>query len=984
MANCRSCEDIALGEADVFCPNCGAFALPVRLAFVPSAGAVAARERVKLTVSIDDGRTPELDDLRIAVLNATAEGEIIEDVEFGVLQASPEGGGLATVTRLAQPKSVPLSVVAVARRGSHPPAGPILARADFNQPPADLVVLDKILSADALRPNANGGGGSIAVRVRNAGGSTQIYTARLSIPSVAVSSVEVPPELKTPLYCGQVQLLEAWISAAGRRRLTALKGSLDARLVVTFDDGKGPELVRPLTLERHAEAALSIELRSGIRGLAGRRARLGAVAVNSGGASLRIVRVKVRRQGSEQRWDECRLPRTWERPLDPGERIVGEIRPWLTTNGAEGGPDLGAVKTKLEIQLEAQAEGGRMLMSSIVPCDIEVRAKSTFKGRICIDFGTTESAAAISKGPGNGDAATATPLIVELGQAGPNLDRDAGERFLETAIALDSKGDWHVGDDAHAVKDPVLQFRDLKWRRFDPTRVRIRSEGELIDAVKQNTGIPDIEEISPLIPLTAFLREVRKLIEEHPDVAAVIDKSVTTYATRPVSFADGQAPMLVDGFLAAGFADPRSPIFGESPMLIAESWSPVIALLRRDQRDFVNLTGQRTGLAGEWSEIRLPVDRKWPGPAHVIVYDVGGGSADMSVLRIEKTDFGEFAIKEVALESSTEFAGRKFSQMIAEVLVDNFPTDERFPDLATRLFETSDEFARAVRFLQRDDGALASFFGELSAQLGRPAFDEIAFLAAIDSALRDVTATQLLEMHLPILVTLPSGTRWSLDLRNLPTILAGMTNRFMTDYSQSMRDITARLRERAKLQAPDELSRLVLSGRGGAFPLARLLMVELWPDPPTRFQFYPTAAKSITSWGGLLLAEGISADEAYTFEAVAQSRMFRVVLPTVSGIRNFKEMDIETGSKTVAALLCVSELPASTRRRGVVVVRGAQDVDAPERFDPVPVPPGPTDKIWVGVIETAAGFRVAVVDAESRAQAIAKLDSAATAGVTKP
>ena len=122
-----------------------------------------------------------------------------------------------------------------------------------------------------------------------------------------------------------------------------------------------------------------------------------------------------------------------------------------------------------------------------------------------------------------------------------------------------------------------------------------------------------------------------------------------------------------------------------------------------------------------------------------------------------------------------------------------------------------------------------------------------------------------------------------------------------------------------------------------------------------------------------MLADEVTAEENYKFDASAQARLFRVALLRVGGARQFKEMDIDTESDEVVAIIRCSDLPETIRRRGVTIVRGAQDIDSPERFGPIQIPSGDPQNLWVVVVQASGQFELKTVEAPDKASAIAKL-----------
>src|SRR6202000_249106 len=104
------------------------------------------------------------------------------------------------------------------------------------------------------------------------------------------------------------------------------------------------------------------------------------------------------------------------------------------------------------------------------------------------------------------------------------------------------------------------------------------------------------ERVEPQLLVGTFLDEVRKLIEEHPDVAATCTASpreageqlCRIYATRPVRMGRAMEEAFIEGFSAAGL---RQITAGRSAdVLVPESWPPALMV-----------TEGREGASGAWT-----------------------------------------------------------------------------------------------------------------------------------------------------------------------------------------------------------------------------------------------------------------------------------------------------------------------------------------------------------------------------------------------
>ncbi|AJP72993.1 Hsp70 family protein [Sphingomonas hengshuiensis] len=735
-----------------------------------------------------------------------------------------------------------------------------LARQHFHQPPPLLSVLDPLL-ADAME--IRGDAAWVRLRLRNDGGALWIDHAQLAPPRVTRErTVMFAGGRQSAAATQAAQFVPARATVTVEARATQthhaewlqLNGFHPAALELGGRNGAIDSV--PCRVGRVSPPDLTLEFARPLKGMAGRRSRIGMALRNAGSTTLRIKALRARPTRHAE-WMELPVPRGWADPLPPGPTaMAGELRIWLTDTGVATGVALSPGPLTLEVEVVASAEGTPVRRS--FSANVTVVAEEPFRGRICVDVGTTETAASAGDyGVEVRRELKLVPAVIELrtiGLASAASASSTGAPFLATALVLDRAGCWHVGDDADAVlaAGDALCFDDFKWVSRDEQDYPLASREAILEAWHR-TGAVRAEDVDPRLLQRVFLSQVRLLIEEHPVVCAKIGPRTELRATRPVHFSDSSVRALTAAFEAAGFPEPKSSVrasggtAGLRRDFVRESWPPVLFVIEKSNSVFRGLPGAS---ADRVDAEPYTLSARFAGsgePVHVLIYDVGGGSADLSLIRVDSVEFGK-EIVEVASDISRDFAGRPFARMIADVLREEIQRDTR------QTPQEDHRFSAWIRAFQYDDGLLYPILPQLVREFERDAPTR----AAVEQRLRQAfgEAELAVKTRIPPAVGLAKGGEYPLDLTAIGVIAAALVCRMYAEHRSAIRAKTEEMLAREP-GGPVAHPVVILSGRGAAFPLAEALLRSRWDDlsEPAVQILAPPDSKSITSWGGLRLSD---------------------------------------------------------------------------------------------------------------------------------
>ena len=980
-AVCPHCRDWTSSPEDRFCGGCGAFVAPVIFEWGLQGQGTAAKLALRARPT-DPGAV--VDPAAFADVRLTVSNEVQDPARRGstvdlARALAPGGVPLMEETRGLRGAAPQVLVVrALAGRagfGDQSARGEILALTQALPPPVLALAGPSISIPDLLEaPDPT-------VRLANDGGAVAVHGLRLVLddvfdPSAAWTRLPGPVVIET----GEAADLPLRLSDAQIAALRTADRVFEGEIEII--DGLGAamsagrvSLILPLAPDAKLEvAAFGMAL-------TGRQARLAVRLTNTGGHPLSAFDIQIEAAlDGQSHVSGLPTPVCWSATLDRRDAVDVELRPWMTVGGRPDAEPLPAGLYDLTVRVKARS-GGLVLEREALG-GLRVRDPAPLEGRICIDFGTTESAAALALGKlerlTEGESLP-PPLIIELGRVGmPSDGAGFGDRFLPTVVFRAGDGDLSFGDEALLREiDPRRGDRlmsNFKWRLED---------GDGAEAATQ------------------YLAHVRRLIEEHPLVAAEITPQTEIYATRPVDFADGQAEALAKAFRDAGFREPRTSIFArqEAPTLIYESWSPMIMALFEEPWIFTPLD----------REVILREGFVLPGQVgqtgYVTVFDIGGGSADLSVLKADESP-GLRRIVEVYKRTDLDFVGLKFADLIRREL-SGWLRDRGLSPSETPADETA--WAEAVRAVQHNPGLLSDgsfetplrdFFrvcldgGEggpdlvrsLSGRLGVSLEGEprLIHVSEAQASLRARMMPYLRRLRLP----LAGGGHKAVTVGDLPQLLGRVASAFAARYVQRVNGLVEDLVNASGLSAlrdaPEadsaQLSRLIQSGRGAAFPLADNLVSTLFgPLREKRLQAVrlpPLSAKSITSYGGLYLADHAAMDWDVSFNLGREVRRYWVGIgySTRPGSRGPLRMPAPRLEDGVSVLNC-ADIPERFRDGPWRIEASWEGSTRYDDCGQLPAPPGfagRSERFWLVARRRGNSDHITCVEAASAAEAAAQ------------
>ncbi|MDQ0465730.1 hypothetical protein QO010_003522 [Caulobacter ginsengisoli] len=1009
MSLCLECGDWPAGEGDAFCGGCGAFLGPA-----PSLGVKATPGGGAPLIRAEKAQPPFTDiPFGLFSLEGDQEREIRAERS---LPGEYEPGGKLVVLPPGGEQALQLRAL-TGRGDKRGRATNVLDRAIFRREGSQgglSVGLVERLVDFAGAYGTRRGWKQITIEVANRGPSLLIASARLRVDGVAAGEEDFPDAASDTRVLlprdGRI-LLEAWITddelavlnEDGRPRT----GRIDLTLVEQFDLVLAvAQATSNLTVADRAylfcarEAGFVVELAKRVRGRAGQRARIGAVLRNTGGSVLTVRALTVTLDGQAL---ETPMPLEWRRPIDPGEEAFVELRPQLPAKD-------GAATLRLSV--EAISEDGAELDPATDAKDARINpAETCFKGWICIDFGTSESGAAAM--PDDGKPA----IVIDLGRVPLRHDpedqqlQDRSGRFLPTVVVEMADGGFKTGDDAALfVQAHELTEDGHPWPETLERPKEVATEFKWLLDDGQKDGGARGQNLA-----AAYLKVVKELIENHPAVAAAIDGETRVCATRPTVFDQGRTERLLAAFDEAGFGDPRITLVSGEQSLIAESWSPLHFVLQSARMS-----------DAQYKQAMLPLDRGLslqaiPEPddpardrasAWLLVCDVGAGSADFSVVEIAPKGKHQ-AVRERGGHTDLAFVGREFWKLTTEVLIDWAVEERRSRGLASTGREALAKaigarrnspasaraaFRRAVQALQYHPGILSEGYLQLELErvfpsliAGRMSIQDVAKVASQSFAPKS-DARRAARAYLPIELLNPDGAPLVIDTENLGRLVEMLVERFLKQYAGALPVIIDGLLERSGLDAylearPEErkaqLVRIVPSGRGGAFPLARLLIyaavARLTDEKASYSTLEPVASKSITSWGGLSLARRLE-DRMFRFRIDLGAQPLSAGVLVGRGVDDIPDLvELERIGPVVAARL-------STVAERHVDFEGSEELELFELGDPprflarvalTEAAKADPDQWWLYARRAGLAIQADLLEAQSADEVLTRINSTA-------
>lgn len=933
MAICAVCEGWDAEAGARFCGNCGACVLPLQVSF---SHPVLARDDQALARTGASARLVStvpvtLSDLAL-VLRREDSDAVLESIPIGyyrtgakVEEKGAEPIPLVAVLPLAQ-SGISTTVSADVAADSKPQphrASAFAAYLEINPAPPTLALVDEQV---VWRPEL----AMIEVAVRfKSGAGRLIDHAELTLQAPASRRSATMAEddvrlildrVRRPIGTRTAVILNFAFSPSDVRNIR-LKGiPLDAELTL-FDVGGTAigSLSFLISGGGPADPRLLVP-GSPVKCLRGRRTRIGFGLQNDGGAPFHVVGWDwklLHRSGREVASGDAsvlRLVPALPFACASGECMVGEIAIRLPAPGPSF--ETGDYTLEIAIRVADRDEPiqADVIVSVVSPADLR-------KAYICIDFGTTESAAAILRGRDPRDL----PERIQLGRVGFVTEDETvvePELFIPTMAAASCQTgdanedlDWHFGQEAaRAVaafdheKGKLSIFQDLKWRLgSDETEV-----------------LPNGEPMPVAQIVSRYLAYLIDRLETHPDICGPVE---STFITKPAIYRDNQVGALVSAF---NHAKPGMKIefyrLESEKFLISESWPPIYATipvvgekLNREVFPVMTEVERALGLRAQ------PLDSYQKG-VNIITFDVGGGSLDVSLLGAgfrEGPDGKRLHIEEKYNTTSNEFCGKAFSALIdAEVeavlsrALDDGTGAQKFRDLhiaiqrgdgrisSEEALFNSGALQRVRHFFQSDAGAFwpLGFSGmeillpDLENVKPRPEGERemvrmlIAWLDGPDRPKIDPRKAA------PRITLKGPRTLFThrLTPEEIAKLLVQIAREFQVRYGEHLLEIFKQL----ALHSDQSLDSVILvTGRGSLFPIATFLIRKAFDakfgDATTTVRRASgMAAKWITAVGGALIGCGNRGNLDVDFYASVVGRYAAIVGRSIfsdSGGYKFKD-----------------------------------------------------------------------------------------------
>lgn len=638
-----------------------------------------------------------------------------------------------------------------------------------------------------------------------------------------------------------------------------------------------------VAVERRTPSQLTLELARQNRAMAGRRARIGAAFRNEGGAPARIEEVRWELRDVDGNVAATgALAEFVGLSIAAQDELVRELRPTLSR--ADDELKGGQYQLQVTIHYQDEAENSQSARQLEKSTAIEIVPTRSYPGIVCIDFGTTATAAAALPSvetsyfldPLEG----AVPQPIELCDIRPNARPDASNLFLPTIAAAGFDGAnrrvllyaEEVGRSGAALEH-LRRYDRLKW---------------LLDEAsgKEDGQAPrDAEAITSLV--VAYLKRVKALVEDHPSVAATID---TVVATRPARAGPAMERALVDVFLAAGMQIDRTDFGPGAGLMVSESWPPVLFTLPFPERAGAPPSSRlleplrSSEMAAGFSEHTFfDLDAIQQVPHFLCTFDIGGGSTDISLLEVEAAS-DCIRVRDLVTFTDKRFAGEGFRDLIVRTL-DGFlpaPGLEEGPDGAAARLTTLRTIADAIKYFPDGpfrpvrssaermlnrmadlaDNARAALF-EWAREEGR-AQDRL--MAPAVPAAADLLIWVLDDLAMlpglvdPRLIDALTPLGWPVDEDQgtcFRELIARIMILYFEAYSREMERYFQAFAQHWDTAADDNRVRVMITGRGSLFALNDSLIT--WHSHRLGIQTLfvdrvaGDAAKAVTSWGGATL-----------------------------------------------------------------------------------------------------------------------------------
>lgn len=247
-----------------------------------------------------------------------------------------------------------------------------------------------------------------------------------------------------------------------------------------------------------------------------------------------------------------------------------------------------------------------------------------------IDLGTTNSIVSVANKTLRGGIEAETLRVAQVDERGLGI---VELEDLPSVLYVEEGGDNYVGRYAKRMSSVYKQ------------RVIKESKRHLGTSDK---WVIDGKEYTPDKIASFFLSSLKKQVEKYYN-GETVDGAVITI---PANFHFQQQQETRNAGVLAGFDAKKIHLLPE----------PTAALI-----DFLN---EEEKLAPEARRLNLS-----SGPKKLLVFDLGGGTCDVSILQVEENATGGLSITELSISQYTELGGRDFDRAVAKYLLMKYCTE---------------------------------------------------------------------------------------------------------------------------------------------------------------------------------------------------------------------------------------------------------------------------------------------------------------------
>lgn len=247
-----------------------------------------------------------------------------------------------------------------------------------------------------------------------------------------------------------------------------------------------------------------------------------------------------------------------------------------------------------------------------------------------IDLGTTNSIVSVANKTYHGEIEAETLRVAQVDERGLGI---VELEDLPSVLYVEENGDNYVGRYAKRMSS-VYKTRVIKESKsYLGTNYKWKIDGK---------------EYTPDKIASFFLSILKKQVEKYYN-GEQVDGAVITI---PANFHFQQQQETRNAGILAGFDAKKIHLLPE----------PTAALI-----DFLN---EEEKLSPEARRLNLA-----NGPKKLLVFDLGGGTCDVSILQVEENTSRRLSITELSISQYTELGGRDFDQHVAQYLFTKYCTD---------------------------------------------------------------------------------------------------------------------------------------------------------------------------------------------------------------------------------------------------------------------------------------------------------------------